>query len=322
MQRRRIVACWIAWLTAAWPAVGDEPRAGAPAPAPPVVERARVALTFDDLPNHGPLPPGLTRSDVVRALLAILKQHGAPPSYGFVNARGLADGEDQRQTLRLWRAAGHPLGNHAFSHMDLNTHSVAEFEQDVVAGEPALREHMGDGDWRWFRFPYLRQGETVEKRRAVADFLRRRGYRTAEVTLDPNDWAVTDAYARCSARGDAAAVERLERGFLERAADTLARGRREARSLFGREVAHVLLLHAGAFTAHVLPRLLDLLAREGFDVVELPEAASDAIYAAVPEQATPEGLTLLEQVRRVRGRDGGANDAPRPPLDELRALCR
>ena len=156
----------------------------------------------------------------------------------------------------------------------------------------------------------------------MADFLRRRGYRTAEVTLDPNDWAVTDAYARCSARGDAAAVERLERGFLERAADTLARGRREARSLFGREVAHVLLLHAGAFTAHVLPRLLDLLAREGFDVVELPEAASDAIYAAVPEQATPEGLTLLEQVRRVRGRDGGANDAPRPPLDELRALCR
>ena len=61
--------------------------------------------------------------------------------------------------------------------MDLHKNTVAAFEQDIVAGEPALRAAMGDEDWHWFRYPYLREGDTLEKRHAVAAFLKERGYR-------------------------------------------------------------------------------------------------------------------------------------------------
>jgi peptidoglycan-N-acetylglucosamine deacetylase len=286
--------------------------------------RSQVALTFDDLPNHGGLPPGVTRSDVARALIAALQERHVPPSYGFVNARGLEDGEDQVQVLSLWRAAGYPLGNHAFSHMDLNDHTVAEFEKDVLAGEPTLRGLMGDADWRWFRFPYLHQGETDEKRRAVAVFLREHGYRVAEATLNFDDWAYTDPYARCSAKGDSAAIEWLKQSYLERAAAAFARGRQEARDLFGRDIPHAMLLHIGAMTAAMMPRLLDLLERERFDVVELAQAAADPVYAAVPERATRDGLTLLEQVRRSRERAASpsAQTAGPPPLEKLAATCQ
>ena len=93
----------------------------------------RVALTFDDLPDHGPLPPGLSRVDVAKSILGTLKAHHAPAVYGFINAKGIRDFPDTAEFLDIWHAAGHPLGNHTFSHMDLHTNSVEAFEQDTLA---------------------------------------------------------------------------------------------------------------------------------------------------------------------------------------------
>lgn len=56
-----------------------------------------VALTFDDLPVHGPLPAGMTRLDIANSVIRALQAAHAPPSYGFVNARGLA------QEPAVWR---------------------------------------------------------------------------------------------------------------------------------------------------------------------------------------------------------------------------
>ncbi len=43
---------------------------------------------------------------------------------------------------------------------------------------------MGSRDWHWFRYPFVHQGDTIEKRRAVRTYLREHGYKIAEVTLD------------------------------------------------------------------------------------------------------------------------------------------
>ena len=40
--------------------------------------------------------------------------------------------------LRLWRAAGHPLANHTYSHIDLSSHTPDEFMADVARNEPVL----------------------------------------------------------------------------------------------------------------------------------------------------------------------------------------
>ena len=122
--------------------------------------RTKVALTFDDLPVHGPLPPGTTRSDVARSIVATLKAAKAPATYGFINAKGIQDAPETAEFLEIWRAAGHPLGNHTFSHMDLHTNSVEGFEQDTLANEKMLQASMGRSDWHWVRYPYLREGET------------------------------------------------------------------------------------------------------------------------------------------------------------------
>ncbi len=294
-----------------------------PPPAPAAVPQAKtkLALTFDDLPVHGPLPPGTTRADVARSIVATLRSAKAPPTYGFINAKGIRDAPETAEFLEIWHAAGHPLGNHTFSHMDLHTNSVEAFEHDALANEPALQAAMGTSDWHWFRYPYLREGETIEKRHAIAGFLKDHGYRVAEVTMSFDDYAYNEPYTRCLTARDSAGLDWLKESYAGRAAAALSRGREEAQRLYGHDIGHVMLLHVGAFQMVMLPRLMVLIDQQGFDLVTLPEAQADPAYsAAEADVPTKGGATLLERTRMARG------IAPSTSTDDtfarLNALCR
>ena len=293
----------------------------APPPAAVPAARAKVALTFDDLPVHGPLPPGTTRADVARSIVATLTAAKAPPTYGFVNAKGIQDAPETAEFLDIWRAAGHPLGNHTFSHMDLHTNSVEAFAQDALLNEKTLQASMGSGDWHWFRYPYLREGETIEKRHAVAAFLKDQGYRVAEVTLSFDDYAYNDPYVRCLARHDTAGLDWLKESYLRRAGADLSHGREEAQRLYGHDIGHVMLLHVGAFEMVMLPRLLELLRDRGFDLVTLPEAQADPAYsAAEADVPTKGGATLLDRTRMARGL--ALPPGPDDTFAKLGAVCK
>jgi peptidoglycan-N-acetylglucosamine deacetylase len=280
---------------------------------------ARVALTFDDLPNHGPLPPGMSRVDVAKSIIGTLKTHLTPPVYGFINARQLETHPSDGEVLKLWREAGFPLANHTFSHMDLHANTAEDFERDVAANEPALRTYMPGGGWQWFRYPFLREGNSSEKYRGVRSMLARRGYRIAQVTLSFDDYAYNDPYARCVARNDRDGIAWLEQSYRERAAESLVRGREAARALFGRDIAHVMLLHIGAFETVMLPRLLELLKERGFMLMTLEDAQADDAYEVAPETNGVWSGTFLDQMGAAR---------QRPPVlssdvfARLEALCQ
>lgn len=279
-----------------------------------------VALTFDDLPTHGPLPGALSRADIAKSLIDTLRAHKAPRVYGFINAKAMVDRPEDGQVLRLWRDAGFPLGNHAFSHMDLHTNTAEAFQQDIAANEDTLRTLMGGEDWHWFRYPYLREGDTPEKHRAVVGFLKERGYKVAQVTLSFDDYAYNDPYARCLAKHDTASIDWLKQSYETRAEDSLTRGQDASRTLFGRDIKHVMLLHIGGFETVMLPRLLEILERRKFALITLDEAASDPAYATAVELTAWNG-TFLQQVARAR-----QLPPPRPADPEffkkLDALCR
>ena len=290
----------------------------------PAIEKARVALTFDDLPAHGPLPPGMTRVDVAKSIIEALQARKAPPTYGFINARQLESNPGDIDVLREWRAAGFPLGNHAYSHMDLHANTAAAFETDVLANETTLESLMGNRNWRWFRYPYLREGDTLEKYKAVREMLVKHGYRTAQVTLDFSDYAYNAPYVRCLAKNDQESLAWLKQSYLDRAAASLTRGQENARAIFGRDISHVLLLHIGSFETVMFPRLLELLEAKGFALTTLEEAQADKAYDAVPVRESNFSGTLLNQMRQPRPAASPAGETP-PPADDvfakLTALC-
>jgi peptidoglycan/xylan/chitin deacetylase (PgdA/CDA1 family) len=281
---------------------------------------ARVALTFDDLPAHGPLPPGVTRVEVAQRVIAALRGHRAPAVYGFVNAGQLQKRPEDAEVLRLWRGAGFLLGSHTLTHMDLDRNPAEAFEQDVRANEPVLEALMGHEDWRWLRFPFLHEGDTRDKHRRIRTFLSDRGYRTAQVTLNFDDYAYNEPYARCVSANDTSGLDQLKQSYRTRAAESLVRGQQAARRLFGRDIPHVLLLHIGAFETVMLPDLLDLLAARGFVLSTLRDAQNDEAYAQDPNLDSTWDGTLLEQMLRARGVSGP--QSPDPVFEMLTSLCR
>src|SRR5579862_8029666 len=85
----------------------------------------QIAFTWDDLPAHSSLPAGETRVGIGRKLIAAMKDAHLPPVYGFVNGVAIEREPDSAPMLKEWRDAGFQLGNHTWSHMNLNTNSAA-----------------------------------------------------------------------------------------------------------------------------------------------------------------------------------------------------
>ena len=127
----------------------------------------QMAVTIDDLPAHGQLPPGLTDLQIARQILDTLARERLPPVYGFINGARIAARDPTNGVLRAWRAAGQPLGNHTWAHVDIDRQTALQFEAAVAANEPVLQPLMDGEDWHWLRYPYLHAGDTRAKRRAV-----------------------------------------------------------------------------------------------------------------------------------------------------------
>jgi peptidoglycan-N-acetylglucosamine deacetylase len=280
----------------------------------------QVALTFDDLPSHGSLPLGMTRADVAKSILKTLKDAHAPKVYGFVNARKLEQHPEDVEVLKLWRSAGFSLGNHTYAHVSLNDSSADQFDQNVAADEPLLKSLMGRQDWHWFRYPYLWEGDTLEKRRAVRQYLQDHKYHVAQVTLDFEDYLWNAPYARCVEKNDVASIDWLQSSYLATAAEYIALGQSAAKLLYGRDIKHVLLLHIGGFETVMLPQLLNSLKRQGFRLITLPEAEKDSAYRSDPNLAMKDGGTLLDQMLEARHLDLPPH--AEKPYDQLNALCR
>ena len=287
--------------------------------AVPAATAPQLAITFDDLPSHGPLPPGETRLDVASKIVAALQDAHAPPIYSFVNGQQFQQQPADSAVFQVWRAAGYPLGNHTWSHLNLNQHSLEEFEADASRNEPLLAEWMKGDDWHWFRFPYLAEGDTPEKKSAVRSFLLQRGYRIAAVTMSFRDYLWNEPYARCKSKGDAAAIASLESSYLQAAADNIRFYRELSHTLYNRDIPYVLLMHVGAFDAEMLPRLLSLYQSRGFQFVTLAEAEKDPFYAIDTDLSLPPGANMLEGAMTERRLPLPPHPAP---AVELESLCR
>jgi lysophospholipase L1-like esterase len=284
-----------------------------PAPSP------QIAFTFDDLPAHGSLPPGETRMDVASKIIAAMRNAHMPPVYGFVNGADTEKFPADINVLSAWHAAGNPLGNHSWSHMNPNQHTREEFLADALRNEALLESVMDEADWRWFRYPFLAEGETPEKRQAIRTILGSHGYRVAAVTMSFGDYRWTEPYARCARKGNAAGIATLKQTYLEAADKSIDFYRELSHRVLGRDVPYVLLMHIGALDAEMLPQLLELYRSRGFQFITLEQAERDEFYHVSTDLHMPASPDMLEGV-------AAEQHIPLPPQPQLsvepESLCQ
>jgi len=248
-----------------------------PTKAGPPTSTIELAVTVDDLPVRiAETPEALAEEqEVVKGFLSAFAKHRVPAVYGFVNGKRVDETPERFPLLEAWRDAGHRLGNHTYAHGKLS--NSAAYIADIDRGEEVLRKLYGDADpqtWKMFRYPFLSEG-SGEKREAVRAHLTERGYRIAPVSVDFFDYAYADAYTRCRAANDQAALEKIESSFVERAVECLRGSDTATQKEAGRPVKQVLLIHVGALQARLLDRLLTKLEGAHAKFISLDEALKD-----------------------------------------------
>lgn len=285
--------------------------------AAPSAPAPMIAFTFDDLTAHAPLPKGYTRVGIAEQIIAALKAGGAP-AMGFINGVQLQNEPLSAPVLDRWRAGGLTLGNHGWSHANLDQLSDEQFLSELEKNEPILKAKMGAADWRWFRYPFLSEASADPAKRArIRKLLADRGYKVATVTMDFSDWAYNNAYARCVARGDRDAILRMEHAWLGTASVQADRARDMAKALYGRDIPYVLLMHLGAFDAHMMSQLIALYREKGYRFVSVEEAGKDPYYAPEINPALspqPQGLNGAMAAK-------GLKEPQAPQLLPLDTMC-
>jgi len=295
--------------------------------AVPAGERS-VAVTFDDLP--GP-PGGLVSNELAglrentRKLLATLTEHGVP-AVGFVNegklfadGEGPADAEARKGVLKMWVDAGFELGNHTYSHRDLNTTPLADFEDDVVRGEPVARALLAERGrkLRYFRHPFLHVGLELEKRRAFESFLAERGYTVAPVTIDNDEYIYAAVYADALRHGDRATASQVGEDYLRYMEGVFAFVEDVSRRLLGREVRQVLLVHANTLNADLFGRLAGSMKVRGYAFITLEEALKDGAYSLPDTYVGRWGISWLHHWELTAGKK--RSPSPDPPAWVVKA---
>ncbi len=284
-----------------------------------------VALTVDDLPGMGALPAGRTRVEIAQDMIRQLKASGVP-AYGFANGVQLDADPPQVDVLKDWANAGFLVGNHTFGHPNLVKLEARAYIAEVERMDQRLAMLDLAGDplsvRRVFRYPYLAEGDTLTKRDAVRDYLFGHAYRIAEVTVDYHDWAWNDAFTRCLARKDDAALDQVKRGAADSSLRHLDESIKLARMLFGRDIRHILLTHMGAFEASELGGMIARYRAAGVRFITLDRAMQDPIYDLNPNYAYfGTDRTFLQQIAASRKLGDPFRDTLGTP-DKIAAFCR
>jgi peptidoglycan/xylan/chitin deacetylase (PgdA/CDA1 family) len=265
-------------------------------------ERRQVAVTFDDLPApYGDLEE--MRRMTARLLESV--KRGGVPAVGFVNERKLfARGEMDARTdiLRAWLDAGLELGTHTFSHINLQKASLEEYKDDVLRGETVTRMLLAERGMklRYFRHPFLFTGTTPEYKRGLSEFLDGRGYTVAPVTVDNGDYIFAKVYFDAKKRGDAATAKRVADAYVPYMESVFEHFERLSTETFGREVKHVLLLHANEINADRFDEVAAMLKRRGYSFVTLEEALKDPAYKET-DALYKNGVSWLHRWRTAKG---------------------
>lgn len=278
----------------------------------------KMAITIDDLPVHGPVPSRMTPLLINRQMVDAIRAAGVP-AMGFVNGHWIEKDPRNLAALEVWRDAGIPLANHSWSHLNFNGQTVEAYKQEITRNEPLLDKVDVAGGKRWFRFPFLGEGDDPAKRAQIRTFLAERGYKIAGVSMDFSDWQFNTAYGRCKDAGDAEALARMEGMYLQAARDHVHHSRRLGRAIYGREIPQVQLMHVGAMSAHMMPRLIDLYRSMGAQFVSLREAQSDPAYAEDNDPRLPARSQFIGSRAQAMGVQF---THPKDNEAELAAMCQ
>ncbi|MCM1959873.1 polysaccharide deacetylase family protein [Acinetobacter modestus] len=255
----------------------------------------QLALSFDDGVN-----PDLNKQavNINQRILAQLEQHQLksmiyPSVIKIGDYAGL-------QLVAAWGEQGHQIGNHSELHLNLNKDSVTsqQYIDGIQRAEYVFQPLKG---WTArYRYPFLKEGNTLEKRERVADYLQQHGYQSGAVSIDASDWFYNLKYLSYQKQGKTAQLNQLKQAYIQHLLGRATYYDQLAIETLGYSPKHVLLLHVNAINAAFLTDVIKAFRVQGWQWIDTVDAYTDPMYQQRPN-ILPAGESIIWSLAKQRG---------------------
>jgi len=247
-------------------------------------EQPEIAITIDDLPFVGPrnnTPGDVNRtSERFNRLMEPLVNNKIPVT-GFVIAGSIGKGE--WDLLEKFHEAGFQLGNHTYSHPNLNTMGTEKYINNIDKADQILSNILTTP--KYFRYPYLAEG-SGDKRRKVYKYLEEHGYTIAPVTIDSKDYRFNSQLLAINWKLREKNVDSVKKRYLA----YIARQTENAEKMdekSGKKTRQILLIHANLLNSFCMEDIVEYYKQRGYKFITLDEALANP-DATVINSATAE----------------------------------
>ena len=205
-------------------------------------------------------------------------------------------GKDGEALLDRWRAAGIELGNHSDKHLDHARTDTKTYLADLERGRAYLAAYLAKKKakpLRFFRFPFLSEGDTRAKLEAARAYLRDSQLINLPVTIDNQDWSVEAPFVKRVAGTTERYHESMHAAVrhFERVSDQLFERR---------DVPQILLLHANAVGASEWDALFTWLKSSGHEFVTIDQALADPAFQMAQAYVGDNGSSLWLRIMAQR----------------------
>lgn len=213
-----------------------------------------ISITIDDLPLVD-LP-----NEMFENIVHSFVKHQVP-AIGFII--GSRVNNEAIKQLMLFKQNGLELGNHTFSHLNLNRVSCKEYINDLIKADTILVPFMTQP--KYFRYPYLAEGKLWRKS-IVRQYLSNNNYIVAPVTIDSRDFEFNTELIKQIVQNPTAPLTDLKKRYLEY---VWQRTLTAEKNTPGKQI---LLLHVNLLNAYFLDDLLQMFEARGYHFISLAEA--------------------------------------------------
>jgi len=284
MQRRQFTKL----LGAATLALGAAPGIAAAKP--------QVAITMDDFGLFG--ETDAEKLENSRAILAALRSRSNLNAAAFICGQRV-NSDVGKRVLQAWNDAGHIIANHTYSHWYYHRRTVEEFQADILRCEELIKSYPRFT--KLFRFPMLKEGDTVERRDKLRAFLKERGYKMGYVTIDASDWYVDQRLRERLQQNPKADLSGYRQFYLDHIWERAVYYDDLSRRTLGRSVKHTLLIHHNLLNKLFFGDLLTMFERKGWKLIGAAEAFTDPVFNAEPK-ILPAGESIIWALAKESGK--------------------
>lgn len=282
-----------------------------------IVFAQNIAFTFDDGPKVEKMAI-LSPSKRNELLLDALNKANVKAAI-FVTAKYVQG--DTLDLIKKWGESGHIIGNHTFNHLSMANDSIPieVFKNDLLACDSVIRKISGYQ--KLYRFPYLKEGNTIERRDEFRAFLKDIRYKPAPVSIDASDWYYNLKVLNLQNSNSNADLMRYKVAYLNHLWNRANYYDSLSRIETNRSVNHILLIHHNTINALFLSDIIKMFKNKGWKIVSAKYAFQDPLYSIEPE-VVPAGESIIWSIAKIKKFQGLRYPAEderyeRPILDSL-----